>query len=402
MISILFVDDDASLTAGLRRSMRSHRDAVAVEFAAGADQAMKCLAERRIDIVVTDLKMPGIDGVSFLRDVERDFPVVIRIVLSGEGTSPLLIRSLGVAHRVVGKPCEASTLLALCLEAANFRMRIHSEEARRLIAGISQLPSPPQVCKRVEQAVAREAPLSEIGSIVAEDPALSAKLLQVSNSAFFGSRRKVSSTQLAVSMLGLETTKSILFAAGIRDSMRATDPRIEAAIEATWTHSNRVAALATAISATLGMSRSDQAECFSAGILHDIGKMLLLKQLANVPNSSSDHDTVREGFDGVVDLERRIFGAEHAQVGAHLLSLWGVPDDIVEVVLTHEDDPTDLPPTTSQKTRITIAADLTDRAENGDPHARTKIASICGDSELGRLISIATREAACREVHAPS
>lgn len=402
MISILFVDDDASLTAGLRRSMRSHRNAVAVEFAADADQAMKCLSERRIDIVVTDLKMPGIDGVSFLRDVERAFPVVIRIVLSGEGTSPLLIRSLGVAHRVVGKPCEASTLLAICLEAANFRLRVHSEETRRLIAGISHLPSPPQVCKRVDAAVARDAPLSEIGTIVAEDPALSAKLLQVANSAFFGTRRRVSSTQLAVSMLGLETTKSILFAAGIRESMRATDPRIEAAIEATWTHSNRVASLATAIAVALGLGRSDQAECFSAGILHDIGKMLLFKQLASVPNSPTDQEHVLAGFDGVVDLERRIFGAEHAQVGAHLLSLWGVPDDIVEVVLVHEDDPTNLSAGISKKARITIAADLADRAENDDPHAHLLIASICEDSELGRLISIATREASCREIDAPS
>lgn len=168
--------------------MRSVRSEVRAEFASDAESALAAIERSRPDVMVTDLRMPIVDGVELLRRAEATDPSIVRIVLSGEGGSALLTRAVGVAHRVVGKPCDAKEVLSICASAERFRREVFAIDVLRVVNGISRLPGPPKACRWIEEAIANEVALTEIGAIIEECPALRAKVLQTPNSAFFAAR----------------------------------------------------------------------------------------------------------------------------------------------------------------------------------------------------------------------
>lgn len=107
MIRLLFVDDDPSLLAGLRRASRSRREDWSTSFALGGQEALVALASEPFDVVVTDLRMPGMDGPALLEHVARAHPEVrLRVVLSGQADFDRQEQSVAHAHAVLWKPCE--------------------------------------------------------------------------------------------------------------------------------------------------------------------------------------------------------------------------------------------------------------------------------------------------------
>lgn len=361
LLSILLVDDDESIVDGIRRSLRAVRNEVRVDFATSAEDALASLERARPNVVVTDLRMPGVDGVALLRRIEEIDPSVVRIVLSGEGLSPLLVRALGIAHRVIGKPCAVAELLEICRKAFLMRQRMFAPGIRAVVNRISKLPSPPEVYRRVEEAVAREASLHDIGAIVAEDPAMSAKLLQASNSAFFGGRRPITSAQQAVTILGLEMTKSLLLTCGLQNSLESATPGGRAMLEDGWRRVKRIAALASQVAENGGADRSEVASCYSAAILHDIGRLVILSEF--LTNEAEIQRLASQEGIPLCEAEQRVIGADHAQLGAYLLTLWGLPDDVAEVALRHEDPLESFGPQISDKLACTVAANWVDERE---------------------------------------
>ena len=224
-MTVLFVDDEKQILRGIERMLDEADVEWDAEFANSPYEALDILAEDEdIDTVVTDMKMPGMDGAQLLQVVSEKYPHVIRIVLSGETGMDNAIRAIQPMHKYLSKPCNAATLKATIESCVTLKRLMNSDELRRVVGGISKLPSVPIVYQKIMKEIRNErSSVAEIGKIISQDAAMTAKVLQISNSGLFGLRNKVKSASQAATLLGLETIKSLMLTVGV--FQESTPPR---------------------------------------------------------------------------------------------------------------------------------------------------------------------------------
>jgi putative nucleotidyltransferase with HDIG domain len=254
-------------------------------------------------------------------------------VLSGYADQLLIMRSVGVAHQYLSKPCDAETLRSLVTRALDLRALLANEQIKRLISRMSALPSLPSLyAEIVNELQSPDASIRRVGDIIAHDPCMTAKILQLVNSAFFGIRRVISNPMDAATFLGLETIQSLVLSLNAFAKFEAC--RIPGcSIEQIWSHSMATGVLAKKIMEGENAGKVQITEAFTAGLLHDLGKLVLA---ANLPQEYSEV-LARSARDQATlqDAEREVIGSTHAEVGAYLLGLWGLPDPIIEAVALH-------------------------------------------------------------------
>ncbi|MEQ8207698.1 MAG: response regulator, partial [Woeseia sp.] len=187
MMNVLFVDDEPNILDGLRRTLRPLRNEWTAQFMTSGDDALAYLAENNCDVVVTDMKMPGMDGAAFLQAVRERHPDCIRIALSGETDNHLIYRCVQHAHQYIAKPCDADTLAATVRRATSLRALMTDASLKTLVSQLSTLPSMPKQYQLIMRELQSENPsLNAVGEIIESDVAMTAKILQLVNSAFFG------------------------------------------------------------------------------------------------------------------------------------------------------------------------------------------------------------------------
>ena len=336
---ILFVDDEPDLLESLRDAMHRHRHMWSVLLASGGEPALQTLAEEPADVVVADMQMPGMDGATLLGRVRDLYPTTIRMVLSGYASPQHLTRAAAVAHRFLGKPFDAAELARLIERSCALRELTLQAEAFRRTAAATALPSRPGVHTQITAILADPGwEPDQIALTIESDIAITAKVLQLANSAFFGIGRTVTSVREAVVYLGVETIKSLTLMAEAFGKL-APEHLEGFSIEEFQRHAMLVARVAGAI---LPPGRSQQ-EAVTAGLLHDIGKLVLI---ADDPQEWNElNDLAVERHIPLHEIEAEVQGVTHAATGAYLLSLWGLPDSVVEAV-AHHHDPGELPATT--------------------------------------------------------
>jgi len=333
--SILFADPDQKVHDGHRRMIRALRPDWNLLFAVSAREAMGKITLYRPEVVVSELNMKLEDGSDLLKAVQMAYPEVIRIVLSSEpdGESEVILRSTQSAHRFLAKPCKGEMLLEQIEKAGSLRRLLNSRELLEIIGGIPYLPSLPQLYHELVRAV--ESPLislSEIGEIIARDVSMTGRVLHLVNSAFFGLPRQVSNPQTAVVLLGINVIKSLV--CYVKLFFAAPDIIMPGlSLDKLWLHSSLTARLSREIATNLNSPPSVQEDAFLAGMLHDVGKLLLLdhpRYFSRVlqPLSGNSEKEFSEA-------EYKTFGTSHAEIGAYLLGLWGLPDPVVEAVACH-------------------------------------------------------------------
>ena len=335
---IVFVDDEPDLLESLRDAMHRHRHTWSVVLASGGDMALEALAEEPADVIVADMQMPGMDGATLLGHVRDLYPTTIRMVLSGYASPQHLTRAAAVAHRFLGKPFDAAELSRLIERSCALRELTQEAEAFRRTAKATSLPSRPGVHTQITSILADPGwEPDHIALAIESDIAITAKVLQLANSAFFGIGRTVTSVRDAVVYLGVETIKSLTLMAEAFGKL--TPDHLEAfSFEQFQRHAMLVARVAGAI---LPPGRSQQ-EAITAGLLHDIGKLVLI---ADDPAEWNElNDLAVERHIPLHEVEEEVQGVTHAATGAYLLSLWGLPDGVVEAV-AHHHDPSELPAT---------------------------------------------------------
>jgi putative nucleotidyltransferase with HDIG domain len=330
---ILFVDDEPNILEGLRRMLRGQRDRWEMAFAATGSAALAQMAEAPFDVVVSDMRMPGMDGAQLLTEVRQRYPATVRIVLSGHSDLELVMKSVGPTHQYLTKPCDVDKLKATVERAVALRSLLISDKLRTLVTGLHSIPSLPALYEEIVQALrSPDAALSVIGEIIGRDPGMSAKILQLVNSAFFGLGRAVASPGQAVSFLGLDTIRALVLSVNVFEQF---DPQKIRAfrLESLWIHSLAVGTLARTIAILESSLKSVREESLLAGLLHDIGKLILV---ANLPNEYDAAQALasRERI-CVTEAQRQVFGSSHPEVGAYLLRIWGIPDEVVEAVAFH-------------------------------------------------------------------
>jgi HD-like signal output (HDOD) protein/ActR/RegA family two-component response regulator len=335
MVRVLFVDDEPQILQGLRRMLRPLRDELDAEFAEGGAAALEALATGEFDAVVSDMRMPGVDGLTLLEDVRTRYPQMARIVLSGYSEQETLLRVAGLAHQYLAKPCDADALVAAIRSSVRFRGLLENHRLRRLVVAMHTLPSLPDIYYRLlEELRSRDPSIERVGELIGGDVAMTAKILQLVNSAFFGLPRHLNTPAEAARYLGTRVIHSLVLTAHVFSHFeRATEGGIE--LQSLWDHSQRVGRWAAAILAAEGQSADASANALIAGMLHDVGKVVLI---ANVPETYAKvlEQTDEEGC-GLLEVERRAVGATHAEVGAYLLGLWAIPEAVVETLAYHHE-----------------------------------------------------------------
>jgi putative nucleotidyltransferase with HDIG domain len=328
---LLFVDDEAEVLEGLSDSLHRHRHRWEMVFVTSPAQAIGQLRAGAFNVVVSDMRMPGIDGAAVLGAAQELQPHAVRIILSGHSDMQAALRAVPVAHVCLAKPCDRIALQDVLERACELSQALGNPEIHRVATAAGTLPAAPAVYRELTQALADDdATAHDVARIFSSDPALCAKILQVVNSAFFGLGRSISSPDEAVTYLGLDTIRMLTLSLAGHSSMPGASRTL---IDTLQRHSLQTASLARRIAH--GSACADNA--FLAGMLHDIGKLVI---------SASDPEYVPQllraaGCDGgvLVELEHDRYGCTHAEVGSYLLSLWGLPFDVVEAVALHHHGP---------------------------------------------------------------
>ncbi|MBP9900952.1 MAG: HDOD domain-containing protein [Verrucomicrobia subdivision 3 bacterium] len=331
--NILFVDDNETMLELYRMLLTSERVRWEVRMAGGGAAALQLLATTRFDVVVSDLHMPGMDGVALLREVKRLSPGTSRIILSGLTDQKEIAECLQETHQFIAKPMQPKVLRATLARIGGLDAYLQDESIRGVVAQLDTLPSFPSLYLEIMQELASDNPsVEQIATIVAKDPGMTVKMLQIVNAASLGLGRRITSPQEAVQQIGLSAVRSLALSAHIFSCFEHTELR-GFAISQVWDHGMRTAQLARKIMELERAELSLAEDAYTAAMLHDVGKLMLANNLTE-PFQRALTLTKEQGLP-FLDAEQKVFGANHAGVGAYLLGLWGMPAIIVEAVAFH-------------------------------------------------------------------
>jgi len=337
MKRILFVDDESKILDGIRRLLRADRERWDMQFAVGGESALQACEAEPFDVVISDMRMPGMDGATLLGHVRDRFPSTARIVLSGFSDSGLATRAVPVAHRFLAKPCNGDDLRATIKRVCILQDLLSSAELRQVVGTVGELPSLSSTYTSLLRAVGNPSTsIHQVAEIIEQDVSMSAKVLQLVNSAFFGLAQTVTTVQSAASFLGMETIKNLALAS---ETFRVfvPDPRIPQSVcESIQRHAHRTAAIA----GQLPVARKTRDIAVVSALLHDIGRLILASKMPDkfVSVLSLASERGCEDF----EAEEELLGISHAEIGAYLLGLWGFPNLAVEAI-AHHHRPTRIP-----------------------------------------------------------
>ena len=330
---ILFVDDEAMVLQGLQRMLRPMREEWEMEFLDSGAKALESMARAPFDVVVSDMRMPGMNGAELLSRVMQQYPKTVRLILSGHADQELILKCVGSTHQFLSKPCDPEAIKAIVRRASATVDALESDTLKRLVSRMDRLPSIPSLYSEIVEALHDpDVSMETVGGIIAKDIAMTAQILKLVNSAFFGLRRRVSSPAEAANYLGLDTLRSLVLS--INTFSQYESVKIEGfSFPALWTHSLDTAAAAKAIAKLEGADRKLADESFVAGLLHDTGKIVLAANYADQYGEVLKR--MRNDRLDQCQAEQQIFGANHADVGGYLLGLWGLPVSVVEAIAFH-------------------------------------------------------------------
>ena len=330
---ILFVDDEPLVLQGLQRSMRSMRNEWDMAFLDNAAAALAFMAETPVSVIVSDMRMPVMNGAQLLGEVMKRHPKTVRLILSGHADQELILQCVGSTHQFLSKPCDPEQLRATVRRAMDLESNLKNERLQQLVGRMEHLPSVPSLYSEiVDKMHDPEVVLEDVGAIIAKDAGMTAKMLKLVNSAFFGLRREVSSPAEAVSYLGLDTIKSLVLSMHAFSQFETANAA-GFSLAAVWNHSMATAAAAKQLTLMETHDRKLMDEAFVAGLLHDAGKIALA---FNFPDEYTKIMAQAQANGGdLIRAEQEILGANHADVAGYLLGLWGLPTPVVEAIALH-------------------------------------------------------------------
>jgi len=333
MKQILFVEDNEMLLKMYGLLMAKSRDEWKTFLVADGEAALKLLQQSTFDVVVSDLEMPGINGIKLLTEVQKLQPQCSRILISGYSDQAAAADALNCTHLFMPKPFDLKTLKATLARISSLDAYLKDDKLRGLAGRMRVLPSFPRLYLEVIKEIeSHSSSIQGIAEIVAKDPGITTKILQVANSAAFGRAERIQDPVEAVQHLGMTTVRSLVlstqvycnFAPGRLQSFSA---------EELWGHLMKCGDLARTIMRREGAEIAETEDAFTAGMLHDMGKLMLADSL---PDQFAKALTLAtEKGIPLIDAEQEIFGATHAGLASYLLGLWGLPAAIVEAVAFH-------------------------------------------------------------------
>jgi HD-like signal output (HDOD) protein/CheY-like chemotaxis protein len=359
---ILFVDDEPSMLSGLRRMLRAQRDRWDLSFVEGGVAALETMKAHPADVVVSDFRMPGMDGAGLMQIVRDEYPGTARVILSGHTDETDLLKVILLAHQFVHKPCREEDLVAAIERVLSLRPTLANADVRRHVTGIEFLPSPPSTLRDMLAALeSDDASARSVAQALARDPATTAKILHLVNSCSMGLTHRVSDMTHAVSLLGLRNVRALVL---LHDLVRDFNPPVTSRgdwVSEVSRHAVEVSRLARTFAG--GAPWADDA--FAAGLLLDVGQLVLASCRPDA--FKVNYNAWFDGDGSLSEIEARTFGFDHAASGAYLLGLWGLPFPVIEAVAKHAE-----PPESYDATEVVSAVRLAHRI------VELELGAVCG------------------------
>ena len=330
---ILFVDDEPMVLKGLQRTLRKMREEWGMTFASSSKEALDILGLEPYDVIVSDLRMPEMDGMQLLAEVKSRHPEVVRIILSGQVEQETTFKSVQLAHQSLSKPCDVDILKHTLNQLFDLRNLLEDESIKRIVSQTETLPSLPAVYTEViSELQSPDASVQKVGDIISQDLAMAAKILQVVNSAFFGLVRKISNPKEAVMLLGTETIKALVLSVKIFSEFNQKK-LAWFNFDDLFNHSMSVSMFAQTITKEEHLDQNLVNHSLMAGMFHDLGKLIL------VTNFQAPYQKLlteaRQTRQNLWVLENDLFGTSHAEIGAYLMGLWGLEYPVIEAIAYH-------------------------------------------------------------------
>ena len=198
-------------------------------------------------------------------------------------------------------------------------------EARKKVQLLKNLPTLPGMIDQISRAVdSKRFSVADIGKLISRDQVLTAKVLKLANSAFFGFSRKVGSLTQALVLLGFDVVKGLILTSSVFDLMKHR-------AEGLFQHSMGVATASSLIAQEIEMEDAEEASL--AGLLHDLGKVVLRAHMPDEMQSITELVEV-EGM-SVRQAEREVLGFDHTHIGMWLAESWKLPEQLIEPIRWH-------------------------------------------------------------------
>ncbi len=330
---ILFVDDETLLLKGLQRMLRSMRHEWEMRFVTDGRAALDLINKEPFDAVITDMQMPGMNGVQLLEKVMQNHPDIVRIILSGQLDQEMILKTVRSAHQHLSKPCDAELMKSTLAQAFALRDLLADEKIQKLVSRIESLPSLPSLYVEImEELQSANTSFKKVGEIIGKDVGMTAKILQMVNSAFFGLRRQISNPQDAVGYLGFETIKSLILSAKIFSQFDQKKlPGFS--LDGLWNHSMLTGTFAKIVAEMEGQTKEVIDDAYMVGLLHDLGKLVLAQNLSD--SYQKARDAALNESRALWEVEYEMLGATHAEIAAYLMGLWGIKYPVVEAIAFH-------------------------------------------------------------------
>ncbi len=329
---ILFVSDSAK-AQNLQSMLENMKELWDMQFVEAEADLWNSLANSIYDVLVFDLNAPEINGIGLLQKVSAGYPQMVQVIIAGPSDQELVLRAIRSNHQIITQPFNPLALKGLIDRSCKLREILHNEELKRFVAGISYLPSLPSLYQQiVDEMQSPKVSIKRVADLIAQDVTMTAKILQLVNSAFFSLPQKIVSPHQAVVLLGIDILKGLVLHVHIFSAFEL-DPRIKGfSIRGLANHSLLVGKLAREIVLAETNIRDMEENALIAGLLHDIGKLILLLDPERY-NQVLAHSQARRC--NHYQAEYEILGASHAEVGAYLLDLWGIPEPVVHAIAFH-------------------------------------------------------------------
>lgn len=329
---ILIVNDGSDIVMELKELMTSMRPDWEYMILRRAVDAVRVIGEHDFNVVICDAKHKSKEGKSIQSLIKDKYPEVIRIIVTGERDKDILLQTSEYAHQLLAKPFNINSLIAKIEKTFFLRNYLKNEKLLRLVSGIEKLPSSPKVYLELERLLqSDDISINNVEAIISRDLTMTAKILQLVNSPFFGLANRVRNLMEAINLLGIKTIKTLTLYSEVFSSFDISES-IPFSIDELWTHSIKTAKSSKEIMRLKSKDRRLHDDAYIAGLLHDIGKLVL----CYIPDYYKDLKRLLIEKDIMYhEAEYEIIGATHAEVGAYLLSLWGLSEDIIEAVAFH-------------------------------------------------------------------
>ncbi len=333
-LRIMFVDDELSVIKSLKRTFRKYAKEWKMYFFTNPIEAFESLEKNEVDIIITDMKMPEETGFALLSKVKAKYPGIIRIILTGYADKKLIYSSFEVAHQLLIKPISAEAIISIVKQIKLINTYIENKELQKVVNDLSYLPPLPEIYLELSKKIKDpDSSLNDLAKIISRDPSLSADILKMVNSAYFGLSGKVYKISQAIGFMGIDLIKDIILTSAVFKNLKGSPTQIEM-IKKIYNHSSNVLKFAMKICKNLDLDAIDKNYIFIASMFHDLGKIIMIMNMGRkyeVLLTSADKDKNVN----IEDLEKKYLSITHSQVGAYILGLWGFSTKVIQTILFH-------------------------------------------------------------------